>query len=94
MKAVLVVDMPTTCEDCPCCITHENQYGDIVSARCGAIYKGWIDERTFEKHKLCPLKPIPRKKQKRTTHEIKGAVKNLIAIGYNRCLDDITGDEE
>lgn len=36
------------------------------------------------------FKPLPRKKQKRTAHEIKGAVKNLIAIGYNRCLDDIT----
>ena len=74
-KAVLVIDKPTKCEECPLYVK------DIMSAWCVLNIADIVD---------CPLKPLPKRKRKRRAAEVGGAVKNLIAIGYNRCLDDIT----
>ena len=53
MKAILVVDMPTDCNECPC--YYEEGY------RCQVHME--IDEHLDHgKPSWCPLKPMPQKK--------------------------------
>lgn len=98
MKAVLVIDMPTSCEDCHlrlaldrhrCINTKENRL-----RWCG-------DEDGFytsdTKPSWCPLRPLPKKKIV-LEHRIGGYTVNGVemtqAHGWNACLDAITGGED
>lgn len=38
---------------------------------------------------LCPLKPLPERKEVHYTDPLFGEVENLTNIGYNKCLDDL-----
>ena len=49
-KAILVIDMPKSCEDCPLC------YDEINCA-----LKGWVvfnDSGQIDRNKKCPLIPV------------------------------------
>ena len=79
-KAVLIMDMPSRCIECPCC-------------RIGAFYDvcSVLQETTpcadNGKPDWCPLRPMPEKMD-----EMKAAVnsKYSYSVGYNACIDELT----
>ena len=78
MKAVLVIDMPNNCEECK--IIYLQGHGESI---CDS--GDWSKRPSW-----CPLKPLPCKKPKDNSNEI-----NLgFELGYNTCLEDITGETE
>ena len=76
MKAILVIDMPKSCDECPL----------VVNDEC-------MKERKNNKPKACPLRPMP---QKRENNEewLNEYHRDDYADGYNRCIDEIMGEEE
>lgn len=86
-KAILVLDMPNECDGCPCL----NQ----KLWECQADKK----RRSSDERPLwCPLKPIPKKIE---SGKIEDGTKTNIpipvehfAMGWNACLDAITGETE
>lgn len=68
MKAILIIDMPSKCDDCPLLDTTDivNNCGDF--AYCHALHKPLknISITQFinvRKPKNCPLKPMPQKRK-------------------------------
>ena len=81
-KAVLVMDMPSSCEEC-----NFQQYGI-----CHAVRKciTGTPKGLKEKPDWCPLKPMPSKKYKPTKSESVACFN----IGYNACIDELLKGEE
>ncbi len=76
MKALLVIDMPKTCGECPLCYKEE-----MFQYRC----KVSEDKVVFkERYENCPLKPLPEKKGN-TIYKVVGTYED----GYDACIDDI-----
>ena len=53
-KAILVIDMPNNCSECPCCNEEE----------CGNQYKGYISDYlkwNSGRPSWCPLKPLGKR---------------------------------
>ena len=90
MKAILIVDMPDTCEECPCCHIHENRNGDVISAECQMWYKGWLED-SFGKPSWCPLKSLPERKKHDLRNEDEYEVGSI--DGWNYFIDEILGKE-
>lgn len=92
MKAILVIDIPKTCEDC--CLYYQ------WANKCKGNEKAVVDN----KKKLidCPLKPMPRKRGKvvltertQDINHIKWQLEcNIFSEGYNKCIDELLGEEE
>lgn len=82
MKAVLVIDMPNECDECPL------QDGEKCYAR-----QDWIS--TISNWK-CPLKPLPQKKVLDEELFMTGNFRlvNARFTGWNDCIDEILGEEE
>lgn len=79
MKAILVIDMPSNCLDCPC----EYDY-----MRCKATnYKLDYVNADAEKPSWCPLRPLPHKLQA-------DWYTDGYKEGFNACLEEITGETE
>ena len=82
-KAILVIDKPKSCEDCPC--YHEG-YG-----HCNNVKFRFIQDS--DKVALwCPLKPIPEKRNcgKKTSEA--GKIFEAWCWGWDACIDEITGE--
>ena len=99
-KAILVIDMPKYCPSCP--VAHYNKLDeftgcDIVGGKRYAITteKGYKD--TNYKPGWCPLRPLPRKREKDrvpTMTVINGKEVNEYDLGWNDCIDELLGGEE
>ena len=80
-KAVLVMDMPKRCYECP--------FGND-DAECDVVGRHFNQKK--EKPDWCPLRPMPEKKPEEVpiayTHF--GAYKD----GWNACIDAIGGGED
>lgn len=81
-KAVLVIDMPEHCYECPCFMNE--------GWRCQCRLD--INEEVHdERPTWCPLRPLPEKwERKPYNSDSRVDWQN----GYNRCLDDIQGIED
>lgn len=84
MKAVLVIDMPNRCSECPLCSKDENYWGDIVSAECQMQYKGYV--ALNEKPYWCPLKILPEPKDIGYPNEDYDVG---FGDGWNACLKEL-----
>lgn len=80
-KAILVIDMPENCGDCPLCVGDEY---DLVH-ECCLKYKGYVGSK--DKPKWCPLKEIPERYD--TERDYVLDFDESYERGYNSCLDDI-----
>lgn len=78
-KAILVMDMPNACYECPC-------EADYV---CQAKYKE-IDE-IDKVQEWCPLREVPQKKYEPTFYL---TYDEGYDEGYNACIDEILGGGE
>lgn len=87
MKAVLVIDMPENCLECPCHCRYD--YSDCQAA--GMTHSGnYLNKR----EDWCPLKSLPELKkcepikEGQTYHEWER--RKDMAFGWNACLYKIT----
>lgn len=77
-KAVLVMDMPESCDMCDLTdMANGKMYCGVPG--CGELTKDYISCRPD----WCPLRPMPEKKQNACTHGFAG--------GWNACIDAIEG---
>ena len=79
-KAVLVMDIPSSCNDCIC------RYVNIAGK---TICRAKIEElkpKSYKRPDWCPLKEVPKKYE--------GWYLSDRARGYNACIDELLkGDE-
>lgn len=84
-KSVLVIDTPESCRSCYLRgFTLNLQY-------CRGKLKDIKDVST--KPDWCPLKPLPEKKEYIVPIDNVESQKDIIAVGWNTCIDEITGGE-
>ena len=83
MKAILVIDMPNNCEECK--IIYLQGHGESSICDSG----DWSKRPSW-----CPLRPLPHKKN---TDMRLSAMDEWLEyserIGYNKCIDEILGEE-
>lgn len=102
-KSILIIDMPNNCYECDYCgyaIIDSNEGNEYKYRSCALSqrYLGEIEENC--KDSLCPLKPLPQKKDLREYAEEIGADFNLqtrimdYVNGYNKCIYEILGDND
>ena len=90
MKAILVMDMPSSCDACPLFCGH---YSDMC---CRANGKGIDYPYPKEtRQDWCPLKPMPSKigMEEALKMPRNGCIADVIS-SYNACIDEILGDKE
>lgn len=83
-KAVLVIDMPNNCGECP--IVHSDFCGE---AWCNLVDDDvWYETKGNKRYDYCPLKPLPR------LHTEIDAFQegDDYTEGWNECLDEILGE--
>ena len=88
MKAILVLEMPKNCLECP---LGKNMSIAIETCIKCPLGKCAIDAETEIRPDWCPLKPMPVKKEKHNAMPFE--IKHYID-GYNACIDEILGDKE
>lgn len=81
MKAVLVIDMPNNCLECP---LHDVEYNYCV-ANDDAHSNTYI----YERESWCPLRLLPEKKGN-PIYKVVGTYED----GFDACLKEITGETE
>lgn len=88
MKAILVIEMPSSCLDCPCYFSND---GYCICQEAGKLLAN--EDVDNERPTWCPLKKVPKKKELMTkpklpTHEFD------VRLGYNACIDELLGGAE
>ena len=83
-KAILVIDMPSCCKDCPLCVSEElfpsfYEYSCIVENVAVDVY---------DKPDWCPLKRIPKKRKEKYAADVDDRDCGFID-GWNACIDEI-----
>lgn len=103
-KSILVIDTPESCKECPCGSSVETMSFDDYC--CCEVSNRQILEEVYalEKPDLCPLRDFPEKKgekqymtrkDNRGNTETYGEIRDMIAVGWNMCIDEILkGDDE
>ena len=81
-KAVLVMDMPKSCDEC-----------DFVDEQYHYCNIPWFGKDVSDyvacRHENCPLKPMPEKRDTKYN-----PTRNpYITEGYNACIDELLGEE-
>ena len=81
-KAVLVMDMPECCADCPCSFFERDN--PILNLICGVTQE---DAYNVGKPDWCPLRELPEKKECRIGEH----GERMFRAGFNACLNEIAG---
>lgn len=102
MKAILIIDMPKSCDECMLCDTHEITENGYDYANCYALHqdiKAKFDSDgcfMIKKPNHCPLQPIPEKKIHEPTYYTVNGLGGAFELerhkGFNDCLDEILGE--
>ena len=88
MKAILVMDMPSSCDMCDF-VQIDNMVGNMTCMNpTSEVYGCDVSDYIGCRANGCPLREVPQKKQ-HTLYSI-GAWNS----GYNACIDEILGDKE
>ena len=82
-KSVLVIDTPKSCKEC------SMRLSGALNEWCWVLKHGLDDIES--KPEWCPLKPLPEKKE---CDMWRGLSRDIEALGYNKCLDEILGETE
>lgn len=82
-KAILVIDMPESCDDCDFCY-----YSDGTVLSCRLKLKSTDGCRN--KPDWCPLKPVPRMRFTYIGHDDEATAN--YNRGWNDCLEKIKGE--
>ena len=91
MKAILVIDMPTDCPECP--MAHWNKLDEFTGCEAISGKKYAINDKEYAESSCrpswCPLKDLPQK--------IEGKREMFMptySLGWNDCIGTILGEEE
>lgn len=84
-KSVLVINTPEKCIHCPLLNSADECTVQDDNANFNAGYS-WD-----ELMKGCPLKPLPERKEYIVPIDNVESQKDIIAVGWNACIDAITG---
>lgn len=87
-KSVLVIDTPENCIRCPLLNSADECTVQDDDANFNAGYS-WD-----ELMKGCPLKPLPERKEYIVPIDNVEANKDIIVVGWNACINKITGGED
>lgn len=79
-KAVLVMDMPSSCRECPL---------ELQKFQC-AVNSEIMKDNTIRQD-WCPLRELPNPKEKSKAENILEIFTNA---GYNACIDELLKGEE
>lgn len=86
-KAMLIMDAPENCAECPCCYLTEGCYSDICKAENRGLEEGYREG----KPNWCPLREVPQEA------DIKKA-KTMTTLtwleGWNACIAEILKNKE
>lgn len=101
-KSALVMDTPKNCYDCPfgteycgdseyegCC-----ELAECLGSDTRLIAEEHYDYESESRPEWCPLKPLPEKKEYIVPIDNVESQKDIIAVGWNACLREITGEVE
>lgn len=83
-KAILVIDMPKCCNECPICASYAESAFSIREYWCTVSENTDVDP--YDKPKWCPLKPAPE--EQLIWFDDEGSDWER---GYNNCLREIVG---
>lgn len=84
-KAILVIDMPSNCSECPC------EYDYLHCKAYESLYKKRSSSPNYdEKPKWCPLKEMPNYL---LSVDLNAKIGVQYANGWNTCLKEILGEE-
>ena len=90
-KAILVMNMPDSCDSCP---LFGNHYSDLC---CRALNNRGINypyPKDF-RQEWCPLRKVAEKKERDIVKEdYNGGYSHGIVHGWNACIDEIMGETE
>ena len=97
-KSVLVLDTPTNCYDCPfgtgyCSdLEYEGlcELADCLDYDVILMTEEHYDCESKSRPDWCPLKLLP---EKDTKNHFPDEFEDGYAIGWNACIDEITGDD-
>ena len=82
-KAILIIDMPDNCKDCPCAYMTEGCFWDA----CQAMQNKQLENNYEEKKpSWCPLREMPQKKEEIVYTSLSGIGEKK---GWNACIDAI-----
>lgn len=91
MKAILVIDMPVDCPECP--MAHWNKLDEFTGCDAVSGKKYAINDKEYAESSCrpswCPLRPMP----KRIPTNEYGYITPYGSI-WNACIDAITGETE
>lgn len=96
-KSVLIIDTPETCVDCQFCYELDEGIEACCSITDDDTDKSLMKEIDCEdgycqgKPDWCPLKPLPEKREYIVPIDNVESQKDIIAVGWNACIDAITG---
>ena len=82
-KAILVIDMPSCCRECPVCASYAESAFSPREYWCSPMDNR--DATPESKPDWCPLKPLPKEK-------LVWFDDSDYERGYNSCLRDIVGE--
>lgn len=90
MKAILIMDMPSSCDKCPLFGSH---YSDMTCRGNGRSIDYPYPKEV--RQDWCPLKPTPEKigTEEALKMPRNGCISDVIN-SYNACIDEILGDKE
>lgn len=83
-KAVLVMDMPECCADCPCSFFERDN--PVLNLICGVAQE---DAYNVGKPDWCPLRELPEKMEVCGKYPQPGKPIPSYRFGWNACLDEI-----
>ena len=86
-KAILVIDMPKSCNKCP--LMYANDVSDWCSPM--ANFNGNVNKHTRNNTKpnWCPLNPVPYEQCEGGTWTMGGYIADEFSNGWNACLEEI-----
>ena len=89
-KAVLVMNMPECCANCPCSFFERDN--PILNLICGVTQE---DAYNVGKPDWCPLRELTEKREinHNKNHSISNFWTDAKSVGWNACLDEILKDD-
>ena len=90
-KAVLVIDMPESCDNCP--------YADLIMGDCEAFsvlkrtYTYELPDENEKRPEYCPLKPLPEMRERvPVSFDYDGGFSHGIVHGHNEVIMKLLED--
>lgn len=91
-KAVLVMDMPKKCGECP--LYKVVAGNELCRAKIRATSVEGTLVAAYAKPDWCPLRDLPVKKERLVaTNDYDGGYSHGFTYGYNACIDELLKEE-